>query len=880
VGKSISIHRAAGNFLNSFFTAAPCPLPARSAGAPIPICLRFLHSIGAQPAALVVMVWILVLRAGDGLGQGYDLTDLGVLAGPDSFAQGINNQGHVVGYRDTPKGARAFLYRGGTLMDLGWGGAGSANSYAWSINPSGQVAGFSETPQGVRAFLYRNGTLTRLGAWSGWGSYAFGINRSGQVVGCLSTPGGLRAFLYDAGDLLQIGTLGGTNSIAFSVNSSSQVAGSSLTTNSVVHAFVWEKGWMADLNQLQESGWELTGASGINDLGNIAGWGTMDHQVHAYLFYSGGAVTDLGTLPGGTNSFALALNNSNQVVGTSSAGNGNHAVVWQAGALRDLNALIAVPGWVLREATGINDPGQIIGWGTIQGEVHAWLLTPMAYSSELARSLIMPGSSLPVPSPAPMLAGSLSIVLTAPVSGASFSAPTNLLLAAAVTASGGAVTQVVFFAGRKILGVKTTSPYSLNWSNAAPGVHTLSAVAMDTVAQRATSGVVTVSIATNCLPLADAYVRDGSSVKVNFGTAKVMECLTTMTNGNNRDIYFKFDLGGLGNVGSAQLKVFAGLSAAGAVSNTAYSVADTVWTETGLTWSNKPVRVSALTTNRVSGTNWVWYDVGSYVQSQLAAGTGVVSLALHDSENAGALLSVNSRENAANRPVLVVVPALSVTLASPADRSVVRPGADVILDARVSSVGDTPVQVRFYDGTNSLGWVDAPPYTLLWSKVACGVHALTARATDNFSLPATSRLVTVSAADILITSPANNGVVTAPANLSLRASVTDALPVVQVQFFQGTNSLGRLTAPPYNLVWTNVVDGVYALTVRASDAGGWVFNSVAVNVIVDTNSAVSDRDGDKMSDLLESLAGRNPLVKGAVADANQSIALQTYTPWY
>jgi hypothetical protein len=168
----------------------------------------------------------------------------------------------------------------------------------------------------------------------------------------------------------------------------------------------------------------------------------------------------------------------------------------------------------------------------------------------------------------------------------------------------------------------------------------------------------------------------------------------------------------------------------------------------------------------------------------------------------------------------------------------------------------------------------------MWSKVACGVHALTARATADFSLPATSQVVSVSVADILMTSPANNGVVTAPANLSLRASVTDALPVVQVQFFQGTNSLGRLTAPPYNLVWTNVVDGVYALTARASDAGGWVFNSVAVNIIVDTNSAASDRDGDKVSDLVESLAGRNPLVKGAVADANQSIALQTYTPWH
>ena len=48
-----------------------------------------------------------------------------------------------------------------------------------------------------------------------------------------------------------------------------------------------------------------------------------------------GATTDLGVLAGGTNSYALGLNNSNQVVGSSSSLMGNHAVSWQNGVANE-----------------------------------------------------------------------------------------------------------------------------------------------------------------------------------------------------------------------------------------------------------------------------------------------------------------------------------------------------------------------------------------------------------------------------------------------------------------------------------------------------------------------------------------------------------------
>src|SRR5882724_9865273 len=149
---------------------------------------------------LVVMVLTAGLISCDGQGQTYHLTDLGALIGANSYAQGINNQGQVVGYWDTTNGAHAFLYQAGTVTDLGLLGMNATNHYALSINNAGQVVGFSETAGGARAFLYQNGTITSLGSFSGLGSYAFGINRAGQIAGHVGTPSGSRAILYDHGD--------------------------------------------------------------------------------------------------------------------------------------------------------------------------------------------------------------------------------------------------------------------------------------------------------------------------------------------------------------------------------------------------------------------------------------------------------------------------------------------------------------------------------------------------------------------------------------------------------------------------------------------------------------------------------------------------------
>jgi len=83
-------------------------------------------------------------------------------------------------------------------------------------------------------------------------------------------------------------------------------------------------------------------------------------------------VADLGTLPGGHESAAYALNDRGQVVGWSDGGTDNslmhhdpnlvhtHAVLWDAGKVRDLGLL---KGFPFSAGHGINNHGQIVaGW--------------------------------------------------------------------------------------------------------------------------------------------------------------------------------------------------------------------------------------------------------------------------------------------------------------------------------------------------------------------------------------------------------------------------------------------------------------------------------------------------------------------------------------
>jgi chitinase len=86
---------------------------------------------------------------------------------------------------------------------------------------------------------------------------------------------------------------------------------------------------------------------------------------------------------------------------------------------------------------------------------------------------------------------------------------------------------------------------------------------------------------------------------------------------------------------------------------------------------------------------------------------------------------------------------------------------------------------------------------------------------------------------VSITSPANNANFSAPATVSITASASDADgSIAKVEFFNGSTSLGTVTASPYTYTWSNVAAGTYTITAKATDNAGAVTTSSAVTITV------------------------------------------------
>jgi probable HAF family extracellular repeat protein len=205
----------------------------------------------------------------------------------------------------------------------------------------------------------------------------------GKTYNATTYVTGSNVFLNDA-SVIDLSTFApsyspdGTTAVA--INNLNQVTGNT----GYAQSFFWS----------QETGFTLINAPGpggyisasdINNLGQVVGTaGAPSAGSEGYVWSLDGPDFNIGLLPdidpglGGTS--AIGINDNGQVVGyfgSSSLDNDFRAILYEEGTLYNLNNLIpANSGWTLLTAFDINNQGQIVGTGVVNGQEQDFLLTP------------------------------------------------------------------------------------------------------------------------------------------------------------------------------------------------------------------------------------------------------------------------------------------------------------------------------------------------------------------------------------------------------------------------------------------------------------------------------------------------------------------------
>ncbi len=119
-------------------------------------------------------------------------------------------------------------------------------------------------------------------------------------------------------------------------------------------------------------GYTQSAATAINSRGDVlvSNFGLGPYPEHACL-YQDGKLHDLGTLPGGGLIDAHGINAEGEVTGIAMIGSGQHAFLYKNGKMQDLGSL---PGFPNSLGIAINDAGEIAGdIADFAGQTHVFL---------------------------------------------------------------------------------------------------------------------------------------------------------------------------------------------------------------------------------------------------------------------------------------------------------------------------------------------------------------------------------------------------------------------------------------------------------------------------------------------------------------------------
>jgi len=190
---------------------------------------------------------------------------------------------------------------------------------------------------------------------------------------------------------------------------------------------------------------------------------------------------------------------------------------------------------------------------------------------------------------------------------------------------------------------------------------------------------------------ADSYVNQ-SNPSTNYGNATTLQA--DGASDPDLESFIRFSVTGISStIQSARLRVF--ITTNGSTNGPAVYSTGTSWTETGITWNNRPARTSGALENKgtISTNTWVEYDVTSAL-----AGNGTFSFVLAADSTDGAVFS--SRQGS-QPPQLVIMLAGSSTLTPTATATVTSSGTPTATQTPSTTPTDTATATLSPTPTNT-----------------------------------------------------------------------------------------------------------------------------------------------------------------------------------
>jgi len=474
------------------------------------------------------------------------------------------------------------------------------------------------------------------------------------------------------------------------------------------------------------------------------------------------------------------------------------------------------------------------------------------------------------------------VSILVPTNNADFAPGSSIAVTANATESGGAISNVAFYANSTPLGHVSSAPYSLTWSSVPAGSYALTAVASDTVGNATTStvGYVVVS-ATVAYDDAFAY---GSSWANGENLGFGFQPWVLMQNNNGGPTYAGFFTGSSGNIdtsGWAWGMYANGTGSPYAIAYRGFNSGLTTTEVFKVQFQNTDIdaggemgfclrsddNTSFVDTSIITnaGTRFAFYFVGGQTDYYIWNGHGLTdsgiaftstglslefyldpadtyemivktadgstTLATFTSAPlagasgaaiqtfAGFNVGSGSSQNAFFNSLQIAPPAPVVSITSPTNNADFVPGSSLAITATASVRGGTIASVAFYANSTLLGLATSAPYSLIWSNAPAGSYILTAVATDATGNTTTSSAVNITVGPVVsITSPVNNANITPGSNIAITANASETGGAIANVEFYANSTLLGI-----------VTSAPYSLTWSSVPAGDYALTAVATD---------------------------------------------------